>query len=145
MDRNPRNTLTVAGGCFSDGPAQRRTADKLLPARPTQIDAKRPARMSVMSRLALLIAANDSAFDSPTLRKKSAGGKLDGTYPKIRVTPSTPVTSSHPASPPSMILSCDPLMFLPTYSSGRGSRAMMLPSRSASNFDHVGGSPFPCR
>jgi len=100
---------------------------RFRPAQAIQIDPTRPARMSAPSRhVALLTAANASAFASPMLRKKSLGGKLDGTYPKIRVTPSTPVTSSHPASPPSMMASWDPLIFLPMNSSGCGSRAMML-------------------
>ena len=36
-------------------------------------------------------------FDWPALRKKSFGGRAGGTKPKIRVAPSTPTASSHPA------------------------------------------------
>ena len=132
-----------AVGCRSPG-AKPRTSFR--PAQATQNDPKRPARMSAASHhVALLIAANELAFDSPMLKNKSFGGKADGTYPKIRGTPSMPVTSSHPASPPLMILSWDPLTFLPTNNSGYGSRAMMLPSRSAINFDDVGGNPLSLR
>src|SRR6267378_5067767 len=101
-----------------------------------QIDANKPERMSVTScHVALLIASNDSVLASPMLRKKSFGGNAGGTYPKFRLTPSTPTTSSDPASAPSMMSSWDSLIFLPTNFSGCGTRAMIFPSRSAINFE----------
>ena len=49
---------------------------RFRPAQAIEIDPKRPIRMSVAPRhVALLIAANDSAFASPILRKKSLGGR----------------------------------------------------------------------
>ena len=92
-------------------------------------------------RVALSIAAKASALLWPALRKKSFGGRAGGTYPKIRVVPSTPTASSHPGWSPSMMASWDFLMFLPTRSSGWGSLAMMLPSRSAIKIEAVGAKP----
>ena len=122
-------------------PSTGRLMNFRLPTQATQIAAKRLLRISkVPDRVALLIPANTSDFVCPTLRKKSLGGSAGGTYPKIRVTPSTPTASSHHASSSSMIFSWDFLMFFPMRLSEWGSRAMMLPSRSAIRIEPVGGS-----
>src|ERR1700730_13994270 len=107
-----------------------------------QIDAHKPARIRVTSsHVALLIAANDSVFASQMLRKKSFGDNAGGRYPKIRVTPSTPATSSHPDSAPSMRSSWDFLMFLSMNFSSCGTRAMIFPTRSAINIEDVDDNP----
>ena len=97
------------------------------------------------SHVALLIAPNASLLASPMLKKKSFGDNAGGTYPKIRVTPSTPATSSYPTSAPSMMLSWDFLMLLPTNFSGCGTRAMIFPSRSAINIEDVEANPCSLR
>ena len=110
------------------------------------VAARRPNAINATPRaVALSIAAKASAFDWPALRKKSRGGNAGGTYPKIRVAPSTPTASSHPVLSPSMISAWPFRIFLPTSASGLGNREIMLPSRSAIRIEEVGDSPLSFR